>query len=37
MKLHIGCYVVLAQSLQGSVGISYKALGFQLANIVEPL
>jgi len=36
MKPHIGCYVVLDQSLQGSVGISYKTVAFKLANIVEP-
>jgi hypothetical protein len=36
MKPHIGCYVDLDQSLQGSVGITYKTVAFKLANIVEP-
>jgi hypothetical protein len=36
MKPHIGCYVVLDQFLQGSVGMSYKTVAFKLANIVEP-
>jgi hypothetical protein len=36
MKPHIGCYVVLDQSLQGSVCASYKRVAFKLANIVEP-
>jgi len=36
MKPDIGCYVVLVQSLQGSVGISHKTVAFRLANIMEP-
>jgi len=36
IKPDIGCCVILAESLQGSVGISCKTEAFRLANIVEP-